>query len=163
MEEPARSNRFARVSGVEASRISGPSESEMHQKLREFAQVNPWATKFMANPRLVAVRPQGHDGAEDTPPAGPMNGEEHPVSPPAAPVANLDVSTPERSIPDPSSSPLPPSTTHGATTQPPASVTAQARGSSTLSSERPQDNPPSTPERRRSGRRRPGGKQFEIS
>jgi len=158
MEEPARSNRFARVSGVEASGTSGSSESEMLQKLREFAQVNHWATKFMANPRLVAVRPQGHNGAEDTPPARPMNGDEHPVSPPAVPVANLDVSTPERSIPDPAPSQLPPSTTNVATTQPPASVTPQACGSSTLSPERTQENPPSTPERRRSGRRRPGGK-----
>jgi len=158
MEEPARSNRFAWVSGVEACGTSGPSESEMVQRLREFAQVNPWATKFMANPRLVAVRPQGHDGAEDIPPAGPMNGDEHPVSPPAAPVDNLDVSTPERLIPDPSPSQLPPSTTNVAMTQPPASVTPQARGSSTLSPVRAQENPPSTPERRRSGRRHPGGK-----
>ena len=130
----------------------------MLQRLQEPSQVNLWATKFMGNFRLVAVRPPGHDGAEDTPPAGPMNGDEHPVSPPAAPVANLDVSTPERSIPDPSPSQLPPSTTNVATTQPPASVTPQARGSSTLSPERAQENPPSTPERRRSGRRRPGGK-----
>ena len=158
MEEPARSNRFAPVSGVEASGTSGPSESEMLQKLWQFAQVNPWATKFMGNPRLVAVRPQGHNGAEDTPPAGPLNGDEHPVSPPAAPVTNLEVSTPERSIPDPSPSQLPPSTTNVATTQPPASVTPQVCGSSTLSPERGQDNPLSTPERRRSGRRRPGGK-----
>ena len=122
--------------GVAASGTSGPSESVILQKLPEFAQVNPWATKFIANPRLVAVRPHGHDGAEDTPPAGPMNGDEHPVSPPAAPVANLDVSTPERSIPDPSPSQLPPSTSNVATTQPPASVTPQARGSSTLSPER---------------------------
>ena len=104
MEEPARSNRFARVSGVEASGKSGPSESEMLQKVREFAQVNPCATKFMANPRLVAVRPQEHDGTEDIRPAGPMNGDEHPVTPLAAPVANLDVLTPERLIPDPSPS-----------------------------------------------------------
>jgi len=158
MEMPARSNRFARLSGVEASGTSGPSESEMLQKLRESAQVNPRATKFMANPRLVAVRPQGHVGAEDTPPGGPMHGDEHPVSPPAAPVANLDVSTPESSIPDPSPSQLPPSTTNVATTQPPASVTPKARGSSTLSPGRTQENPPSTPERCRSGRHRPCGK-----
>ena len=160
MEEPARANRFARVSGVEASHTSGPSESEMLQKFREFAQVNPWATKFMANPRLVAVRPQGHDGAQDTPPAGPMNGDEHLASHPASPVANLYVSPPERSILDRSPSQLPPSTTNVATTQPPASVTPQAlaRGSSNLSPERAQENPASTPERRRSGRRRPGGK-----
>jgi len=143
---------------VEASGTSGPCESEMLQKLREFAQVNPWATKFMANPRLVAVRPQGHDSAEDTPPAGPMNGGEHTVSPSPAPVANRDVSTPERSIPDPSRCQLPPSTTNVATTQPPPSVTPQACGSSTLSPERAQENAPSTHERRRSGRRGPGGK-----
>ena len=95
MEESARSTRFARVSGVEASGTSGPPESDLLQKLRESAQVNPWATKFMANPRLVAVRPQGYAGAEDTPPARPMNGDQYPVSPLAAPVANLDISTAE--------------------------------------------------------------------
>ena len=158
MEEPARSNLVARVSVVEASGTSGPSESEMLQKLLEFAQVNPWATTFMANPRLLAVRPQGYDGAEDTAIARPMNGDEHPVSPPAAQVAKLDVPTPQRSIPDPSPSQLPPSTTNVATTQPLASMTPQARGSSTLSPEGVQEHPPSTPERRRSGRRRPGGK-----
>jgi len=157
MEEPARSNRFVRGSGVEASSTSGPSVSEMLQKLREFVQVNPWATKFMANPRLVAVRPQGHHGAEDTPPAGHMNGDEHLFLPPAALVTNLDVSTHERSIPDPSPSQLPPSTTNVATTQPPVSVTPQARGSSTLSPKCAQENSPSTPERRRSGRCCPGG------
>ena len=145
MEEPARSNRFAGVLGVEASGTSASSESEMLQKLPEFAQVNPWATRFMANPRLVAVRPQGNDGAEDTPPAGHMNGDEHPVSPPAAPVANLNVSTPERSIPDPSPSHLLPSTTNVATTQPPACVTPQGRESSTLSPERAQETSLSTP------------------
>jgi len=118
MEEPARSNRFGQVSEVEASRTSGPSESEMLQNLPDFAQVNPWATKFMATLRLVALRPQGHDGAEDTPPAGPMNRDKHAVSPPAVPLANLDVSTPERSIPDPSPSQPPPSTPNVATTQP---------------------------------------------
>jgi len=158
MEEPARCNRFAWVSVVEASGTAGHSESEMQKKPREFAQVNPWATKFMANPRLIAVGPQGHDGAEDTPPAGPMTGDKHPVSPLAPPVANLDVSTPERSIPDPSPSQLPPSTTNVAMTQPPASVTPQAQGSSTQSPERAQANSASTPERRRSGRRPPGGK-----
>ena len=74
-----RSNRFAQVSGVEVSVTSEPSESEMLQNHHQFAQVNPWATKFMANLRLVAVRPQGHDGAGDTPPARPMNGDKHSV------------------------------------------------------------------------------------
>jgi len=163
MEEPARSNRFVRVLGGDSSGTSWPSESVMLPTLLEFAQVNPWATKFMANLRLVAVRPQGHDGTEDTPPPGPMNPNEHPVSPPAAPVANHDVSTPERSMPDPSPSQRPPSTTNGATTHPPASVTLQARGPSTRSGELEQENPPSSPERRCSGRRRLGGKYFKIS
>ena len=112
MEEPARSNRFAPGLGVPASGTSGPSESEMLQKLRKFAQENPWATDFLANPGLVTVRPQGNDGAEDTPPAGPMTRDERPVSPPipAAPVANLEVSTSERTIEHPSTTLLPPST-----------------------------------------------------
>jgi len=75
MEEPARSNQFAPVSGLQASGISGPTESAMLQKLWQFRQVNPWATKFMANPRLWAVRPPGHYGTEDTPPNEPMIGE----------------------------------------------------------------------------------------
>jgi len=112
----------------------------------------------MANLMLVAVKPQAHDGAEDTAPTGPMNGDEHPVSPPAAPVANLDVSTPERLIPDPTPSQLPPSTTNVATTQPPGSVTPQAPGSSTLSPEQAKENPPSPPKRLRSARHPPGGK-----
>jgi len=147
MEKPARSNQFARVSGVQASGTSGPSESEMLQTLWEFAQVNSWATKFMANPRLVALRAQGQNGTENIPPARPINGDEHPVSPPAAPVANLNVSPPERSIPDPSPSQLRPFTTNVTTTQPPASVTSQAPGSSTLNPEHAQENPPSTPAR----------------
>jgi len=125
--------------------------------------VNPWAIKFMVNPRLVAVRPPEHDGDEDTPPAGPMNCYEQPVSPLAAPVANLNVSTRERTILDPSPSQLRPCTTHVSMTQPPASVTPQARGSLTLSPEHAQQNPASTPERRSSGRVRPGGKYFQIS
>ena len=124
MEEPARSNPFAPASGVPVSGTSGPSESEMLQKLRKFAQENPWATNLLANPGLVAARPQGNDGAEDTPPAGPMIRDEHALSPPspAAPVANLDLSTPKRRIEH--SSPLrqlPTSTTKVAPTQPLAS------------------------------------------
>jgi len=75
MEEPARSNQFARVSGMQASGMSGPTESAMLQKLWQFRLVNPWATKFMANPRLWAVRPPGHDGTEATPPDEPIIGE----------------------------------------------------------------------------------------
>ena len=69
MEEPARSNRFAPASGVRVSGTSGPSESVMLQKLRKSVQENPWATNLLANPGLVAARPQGNDGAKDTPPA----------------------------------------------------------------------------------------------
>ena len=57
------------MSGVEASGTSGPSECELLEILLAFAHENPWATKFMANLRLLAVRPHGKDGAEDTPPA----------------------------------------------------------------------------------------------
>jgi len=158
MEELARSNGFAWASGVLAAGTSGPSESEMLQKLQEFVQVNPWATKFAANHRLVAVRAHGADGAEDKPLAGQMNHDEQPVSPRAAPVTNLDVSTPETTLPEPSPTPMPPSTCNVATTQPPASVTLQACGSSTLSLEHAQENHPSTPERRCCRRRRLGGK-----
>jgi len=108
----------------------------------------------MANPRLVAVRPQEYDGAEDTPPARTLNGDEQTVSPAAAPVANFHVSTSEKTIPDPSPSYLPTSTT----TQQPASGTRQGPGSSTLSPEHAHENPPSTPEKSSSGRRDAGGK-----
>jgi hypothetical protein len=161
IEEPASSNRFAPVSGEPASGTSGPSKSEMLEKLRKFAQENPWATNFLANPGLVTVRPQGHDGAEDTPPAEPMILNEHPVSPPspAAPAANLDPSTPERTIEHPSpTTQSPPSPTNVAPTQPPASVTPPVRGSSNQSSEHAPEKTPSAPEIRRSGRRRTGGK-----
>ena len=101
----------------------------------------------MANPRLVAVRPQEYDGAEDTPPARTLNGDEHTVSPAAAPVANFHVSTSEKTIPDPSPSYLPTSTTNVATTQQPASGTRQGPVSSSLSPEHAHENPPSTPEK----------------
>jgi len=163
MEEPGSSNRFALGSGV-PSGTSGPSESEMLQKLRKFTEENPWATNFLANPCLVTLRPQGNDGAADTPPAGPMIRDERPVSPLAAPAANLNPSTPERTIEHPSPTiQLPPSTTNVAPTQPPASLTAPVRGSSIQSSERGPENTPSAPGIPCSGRHRPGGKQLEIS
>jgi len=160
MEQPARSNRFAPASEVPVSGTSGPSESQMLQKLRKFAQENPWATNLLANPGLVAARPQGNDGAEDTPPAGPMIRDEHALSPPSptAPVANLDLSTPQRTIEQPSHTTQLPPSTNVALTQPPASVTPPARGSSIQSSEHTPENTPSAHELRRSGRRRPGGK-----
>jgi len=158
MEEPARSNRFAPGSGV-PSGMSGPSESEMPQTLRKWAQENPCATNFLANPGLVALRPQGNDRAEDTPSAGPMIRDERPVSPPGTPAANLDLSTPERTIEHPSpTTQLPPSTTNVAPTQPPASVPPPACGSSIQSSERALENTPSAPGICHSGTHRPGGK-----
>ena len=115
----------------------------MLQKLRRFAQENPWATYLLANPGLVAARPQGNEGAEDTPPAGPMIGDEHALSPPrpAAPVAHRDLSTPERPIEQPSHTTQLPPSTNVALTQPPASVTPPAPESSIQSSERPQKTP----------------------
>ena len=158
MDEPACSNRFAPGSGV-PSGTSGPSESEMLQKLWKFVQENPWPTNFLANPGLVTLRPQGNDGAENTPPARPLIRDERLVSPPAAPAANLDLSTPERTIQHPSpTTQLSPSTTNVAPTQPPPSVTPPARGSSIQSSEHAPENTPSAPGIRRSGRHRPGGK-----
>ena len=123
MQEPARSNRFVPASAVPVSGTSGPSKSEMLQKLWQFAQENPSATNLLANPGLVAARPQGNDGAEDTLPAGPIIRDEHPLSPlsPAAPVANLDLSTPARTIEHPSQTTQLPLSTNVALTQPPAS------------------------------------------
>jgi len=69
MEEPGRSNQLAPVADVPISGTSGPSESEILQNLMELVHGNRWPTKFMAYRRLVAMRPQGHDGAGDTPPA----------------------------------------------------------------------------------------------
>jgi len=160
VEEPARSNRFAPESGVPVSGTSGPSESEMLQKLRIFAQETRWATNLLANPGLVAARPQGNDGAEDTPPAGPMIHDKYPLSPPspAAPVANLDLSTDVRMIEHPSHMTQLPPSTNVALTQPPPSVTPPARRSSIQRSEHPPENALSAHELRRSGRPRPGGK-----
>ena len=158
MEEPASCNRFAPGSGV-PSGTSGPSESEMVQKLRKFGQEKPWATNFLSNPALVTLRPQGNDGTEDTAPAGPVIRDEGPVSPPAAPAANLDLSTPKTTIEHPSpTTQRPPSSTNVAPTQPPASVTHPVRGSLIQSSERAPENTPSLPGIRCSGRYRAGGK-----
>jgi len=71
MEEPTSCNRYPPALGV-PPRTSGPSESEILQKLLNLASENPWATNFLANPGLVTLRPQGNVGTEDTPPAGPM-------------------------------------------------------------------------------------------
>ena len=72
MAELARFNGLVPESEVPTSGTSGPSESEILQKLPKSAKQNSWATNFLANPRLVAARPQGNDSTDDTPPAGPM-------------------------------------------------------------------------------------------
>ena len=82
MEEPARCQLLAPMSGVASSRPSGPSESDMLSKPHEFARANPWANRLLANLELVAERLQGYDGAEDTPHATDINRDEHSVSAP---------------------------------------------------------------------------------
>ena len=152
MAEPARSQPSAPVSGVPSSRPSGPSESEMLRKLREFAQENSWVNRLVANPELVAERIHGHDGVEDTPPAAHINRDEHSVSPPPASAAGRHLSTLERTIENSSpTTELLPSTSNVAPTQPPASLTPPARRSSVQSSEHASENSPSIPEIRRSG------------
>jgi len=159
VEEPARSQQSAPVSGVPSSHPSGPSESEMLCKLREFAQENPWANRLLANPELVAERLQGYDGAEGTPPATHINRDEHSVSAPPASAAGRHLSTLERTIEHASpTTDLPPSTANVAPTQPPASVTPPACRTSVQSSEHASENSLSVPEIRRSGRRRSGRK-----
>ena len=159
MEEPAHSQPLAPVSGVLSSPPSGPSESEMLRKLREFAQENPCANRLLANFELVVERLQGYDGAEDTPHATHINCDEHSVSAPPASAAGRHLSTPERMIEHPSpTTDLPPSTANVALTQPPASVTPPARRSSVQSSEHASENSPSVPEIRHSGRRCSGRK-----
>jgi len=157
MEELARSHPLAPVSGVPSSRPSGPSESEMLRKLCQFAQENPWANRLLANPELVAERLKGYDGAEDTPPATHVNRDQHSVSTSAASATGRHLSTPQRTIEHPSpTTDLPPSTVNVTPTQPPASVTPSARGSSVPSSEHASENSLSVTEICRSGRRRSG-------
>jgi len=153
MEEPGHSQPLAPVSGVPSSRPSGPSESEMLRKLREFAQEYHWANRLLANPELVAERVQGYDCAEDTPPVTHINHDEHSVSAPPAAAAGRHLSTPERTIEHTSpTTDLPPSTANVAPTQPPASVTPPASRCSVQSSEHASENSSSVPEIRRSGR-----------
>jgi len=64
---------------------------------------------WLANPGVVSVGHQGHDGAKDIPPASlSMICDELQLSPPAAPHAGLDLTTPERPIELPSPPPEPP-------------------------------------------------------
>jgi len=154
-----RSQPLAPGSGVPSSRPSGPPESEMLLKLREFAKENFWGNRLLANPELVAERLQGYDGVEDTPPATQINRDEHSLSAPPASAAGRDLSTGERTLELPSpTTDLPPSTVNVAVTQPPASVTPLARRSSLQSSEHASENSRAVPEMRRSGIRRSGRK-----
>jgi len=124
MQEAARSQLLAPVSGVPSSRRSGPSESENLRKLSEFAQENPLANRLLANPEIVAERLPGYDGAEDTAPTTHINRNEHSVSAPPVSAAGRHLSTPVRTIehPPPTTG-LPPSTANVAPTQPRASGT----------------------------------------
>jgi len=61
---------------------------------------------WLVNPEAVSVRHQGHDGAENTPPASlSMICDPLPVSPPAAQDSGLDLTTPEKPIEPPSPPP----------------------------------------------------------
>jgi len=154
-----RSQPLAPVSGVPSSHPSGPSESEILRKLREFAQENPWANRLLANPELVAERLHGYYGAEDTRPATHINRDEHCVSAPPASAAGRHLSTPERTIEHTSpTTDLPPPTANVAPTQPPAYGTPPARRSSAQSCEHASENSPSVPEIGCSGRHLTGRK-----
>ena len=115
---------------------------------------------MLANPRLVAGRPQGHDGPEDTPPTSlSMFCDKLPVSSPAGPRPGLDLTTPPRQIEHDSPPPeLPPPTINESPTQPPAPVTPPARGTPNPSSPPARNNTLSTHQVRRSARRRTGSK-----
>ena len=157
MEEPARTQPLAPVSGVPFSQLSGPSESEMLYKLREFAQENPWANRLFVNPELVPERLHPYDGTQDTLPAPNINRVEHTLSAPAATAASCYLSTQERTIEHPSpTTDLTASTANVARIQLPASMTPPARRSSVLSSEHGSQNSPFVPQIRRSGRGRLG-------
>jgi len=160
MEVPASSNPIATGSGLHSSAPSGPSELEKLRELREMAKEDPWMLDWLANPGAVSVRHQGHDGAEDTPPASlsPIC-DALPLSPPAAPHAGLDLTTPERPIEHLSHPPehgLAP--TNESPTQQPAPVTHPARGSQNCSSPQALNNSLSTAQVRRSARHSTGSK-----
>ena len=69
IEVPASPTPIATVSELHSSGPSGTSELEKLRALREMAKEHPWRLESLANPGAVSVRHQGHDGAEDTPPA----------------------------------------------------------------------------------------------
>jgi len=103
---------------------------------------------WLANPGAVSVRHQGHDGAEDTPPASlSMSCDALPLSPPATPHTGLDLTTPERPIEHPSPPPeYPPGTINESPTKPLAPVTHPARGSQNRSFALAPNNTLSTPQ-----------------
>ena len=152
------------ASGLHPSGASGPSELRKLRALREMAKEHPWMLDWLAKPGAVSVRNQGHNAAEDTPPVIVSiicNGL--PLSPPGAPHAGLDLTTPERLIDHPSPPPeylL--ATINESPTQPLAPVRHPARGSHNCSSALAQNNALSTPQVRRSASRCTGSKYNEI-
>jgi len=122
--------------------------------LAEMAKKHPWMLDWQANPGAVSVRHNGHDSTENTPAASlSMICDELPLSPPAAPHAGLDLTTPERLIehlfPPPE---YPPATINEFPTQPPALVTYPTPGSQNRSSQLALNNTLSTSQVRCSAR-----------
>jgi len=160
MEVPASSNPIATASGLRSSGPSGPSELEKVRALCAMAKEHPWMLDWLANPGDVSVRYQGHDGAEDTPPASQsMICNALPLSPPAAPHSGFDLTTPERPMehPSPPREHLP-ATINESPTQPPAPVTHPARGSQNRSSPLAPNYTLSTPQVHCIARRSTGSK-----
>jgi len=124
IEVPVSSNPIGQVSGVSSSDPSGPSELEKLPALCEIVTQHPWMRDLVVNPGLIGIRPQRHDGAEDTPSASlSMFCDKCPLAPPATPLAGLDHANPKRLIehPSPVLDVLSP-TTNMSPTQPPDSV-----------------------------------------
>jgi len=157
---PAGSNPIATASGLRSSGPSGPSELEKLRAVREMAKEHPWMLDWLANSGGVSVRHQGHNGAENTPPASvSMICDALPLSPPTAPHAGLDLTTLESIIEHPSPPPEhPPATINESPTQPPAPGTHPARGSQNRSSPLAPDNTLSTSQVRLSARHSTGSK-----
>jgi len=114
---------------------------------REMAKEYLWMLDWLANPGAVSVRHQGHNRAEDTPPASlSMVCDELPLWPPVAPHAGLNLKTLDRPIEH--SSPKPehlPATINESQTQPGAPVTHAAHGSQNHRSPLAPNNTRSTP------------------
>ena len=118
------------ASGWYSSGPSGPSPLEKLRVLHEMAKEHPWMLLWLAKPGAVSLRHQGHNGAEDTPPASlSMICNKFPLAPPAAPHARLVLTTPERPIEHPFPPPeYTPATINKSLTPPPALEIHQAGG-----------------------------------